>query len=35
MNWAPDAVPDLSAPHDHGHHFEKSGKRRAEVITLR
>ncbi|MFO7709944.1 MAG: FmdE family protein [Desulfobacterales bacterium] len=35
MNWAPDVVPDLSAPHDHDHHSEKHGKRRAEVITLR
>jgi len=35
MNWTPDVVPDLSAPHDHGHHFEKSSKRRAEVIALR
>jgi hypothetical protein len=26
-------VPELSAPHDHGHH-EKPGKRRAEVISL-
>jgi predicted nucleic acid-binding Zn-ribbon protein len=35
MNWTPDVVPGLSAPHDHGHHFEKPGKRRAEVIALR
>ena len=34
MNWAPDVVPELSAPHDHGHH-EKPGKRRAAVIALR
>jgi formylmethanofuran dehydrogenase subunit E len=33
MNWAPDGVPDLSAPHDH--HLEKPRKRRAEVIALR
>jgi len=32
MNWAPDVVPDLSAPHDHGHHSERPGKRHAEVI---
>jgi len=35
MNWAPGEVPELSAPHDHGHHFEKPGKRRAAVIALR
>jgi formylmethanofuran dehydrogenase subunit E len=35
MNWVPGEVPELSAPHDHGHHFEKHGKRRAEVIALR
>jgi formylmethanofuran dehydrogenase subunit E len=35
MNWAPDVVLDLSAPHDHDHHSEKPGKRRAEVIALR
>jgi predicted nucleic acid-binding Zn-ribbon protein len=35
MNWTPDVVPDLLAPHDHGHQLEKSGKRRAEVIALR
>ena len=35
MNWTPGAVPDLSAPHDHGHHFEKPGTRRADVIALR
>ena len=35
MNWAPSEVSELSAPHDHGHHFEKPGKRRAAVIALR
>ena len=35
MNWAPDVVPDLSAPHDHEHLFGKSSKRHAEVIALR
>lgn len=35
MNWAPDVAPDLSAPHDHGHQLEKTGKRWAEVIRLR
>jgi formylmethanofuran dehydrogenase subunit E len=35
MNWAPGEVPELVAPHDHPHHFEKPGKRRAEVIALR
>jgi len=35
MNWTPDVVPDLSAPHDHGHHSERPGKRHAEVIALR
>jgi formylmethanofuran dehydrogenase subunit E len=35
MNWAPDVVPDLSAPHDHDHHSEKHEKRCAEVIPLR
>jgi formylmethanofuran dehydrogenase subunit E len=35
MNWAPDLVPDLSAPHDHDQHSEKHGKRRAKVIALR
>jgi hypothetical protein len=35
MNWAPDVVPDLSAPHDHGHQLGKTGKQRAEVIALR
>jgi hypothetical protein len=35
MNWAPGEVPELMAPHDHGHHFERTGKRRADVIALR
>jgi hypothetical protein len=35
MNWAPSEVSELSAPHDHGHHFEKPGNRRAAVIALR
>lgn len=35
MNWAPGDAPALSAPHDHSHHFKKSGKRRADVIALR
>jgi hypothetical protein len=35
MNWAPGEVPELCAPHDNGHHFEKAGKRRAAVIALR
>ena len=35
MNWAPGEAPELSAPHDHGRHFEKPGKRRAAVISLR
>ncbi len=35
MNWVPDVVPDLSAPHDSDHHPAKSSKRCAEVIALR
>jgi formylmethanofuran dehydrogenase subunit E len=35
MNWVPEEVPELPAPHDHGHHLKKEAKRRAEVITLR
>ena len=35
MNWAPGEAPELSASHDHGHHFKNPGKRRAEVIALR
>jgi formylmethanofuran dehydrogenase subunit E len=35
MNWAPSEVPELSAPHDHGHPVENDGKRRAAVIALR
>ena len=35
MNWAPGEVAELVAPNDHAHHFEKPGKRRAEVIALR
>ena len=35
MNWAPSEVPELTAPHDHGHPVENDGKRRAEVIALR
>jgi formylmethanofuran dehydrogenase subunit E len=35
MNWAPSEVPEITAPHDHDHHSDKSGKRRAEVIALR
>lgn len=35
MNWAPSEVPEIAAPHDHDHHSEKHGKRRAEVIALR
>ncbi len=35
MNWAPEVVPDLSAPHDRTHHSGKTGKRCAEVIALR
>lgn len=34
MNWCPDAVPELWAPHDHDTHAENPG-RRAEVIALR
>jgi len=35
MNWAPGEAPEFSAPHDLGHHSERPGKRRAEVIALR
>jgi hypothetical protein len=35
MNWAPSEVPELCAPHDHGHQDGNDGKRRAEVIALR
>jgi len=35
MNWRPGEVPELDAPYDHGHHFEKPRKRGAEVIALR
>jgi hypothetical protein len=35
MNWAPSEVPELVAPHDHGHPVENDGKRRAAVIALR
>jgi formylmethanofuran dehydrogenase subunit E len=35
MNWAPSEVPELTAPHDHGHQGEDHGNRRAAVITLR
>jgi formylmethanofuran dehydrogenase subunit E len=35
MNWAPEVVPDLSAPHDNERHSGKPGRRYAEVIPLR